>query len=120
MPLHGIWLINYPIKDGYILRSSKTARHKSNTTIHLILFRKGTVTCILLSSNKSRIHFIYSAQLWKVKFSHSLNKSIIKYYFLPFFLPKSFPHRSRHTDFFNISDIYHYHACSRTCVNSAT
>ena len=120
MPLHGIWLINYPIKDGYILRSSTTARHKSNTTIHLILFRKGTVTCILLSSNKSRIHFIYSAPLWKIKFSHSLNKSIIKYHFLPSFLPKSFPHRSRHTDFFNISDIYHYHACSRTCVNSAT
>ena len=41
MPLHGIWLINYPIKDGYILRSFTTARHKSNTTIQLILFRKG-------------------------------------------------------------------------------
>ena len=60
MPLPGIWLINYPIKDGYIFRSFTTARHKMNTTIHLILFRKGTVRCILLSSNKTRIHFIYN------------------------------------------------------------
>ena len=60
MLLHGIWLINYPIKDGYIFRSCTTARHKMNTTVHLILFRKGTVRCKLLSSNKTRIHFIYN------------------------------------------------------------
>ena len=62
MPLHGIWLINYPIKDQYILRSFTAAWHKSNTTIHLVLSRKGTVV-YYYQAYKSRIYFIYNQQV---------------------------------------------------------
>ena len=65
MPLYGICLINHPIKAEYILRSFTAARHKSNTTIHLVLFRKGTV--------------VYYYQAIKVGFILSIiNKSLGK------------------------------------------
>ena len=66
MPLHGIWLINYPIKDGYILRSFTTARHKANTTIHLVLFRKGTVVYYYQAIKVGFILSIISKSLGKL------------------------------------------------------
>ena len=66
MPLYGICLINHSIKDEYTLRSFTAARHKSNTTTHLVLFRKGTVLYYYQAKKLGFILSIISKSLGKL------------------------------------------------------